>query len=231
MMREKLLVVVVGIVAGPMSGCGLVSSDITTIKFNLPSRSYSFDTAPLMLPSGMLPSVPCSAAADCCTAAAAFSYSCTTQPPLSCTSGACSISKTIENLPQAVNLMMESGISNQSVVDISISEITYDVNSTLNVELPPVGLFLAPLGVTTTTDPMAQRFGTVPAIAAGAVVTGLKATIDPAGNAAFTGYAHNLSTSFNFLSSTTVTVAGGSPFPMGKVDITVRGRLAAKPSL
>ena len=68
-------------------------------------------------------------------------------------------------------------------------------------------------------------------IPAGATVTGGQVQIDPAGNAALTGYAKNLAIPFNFLSQTTVTVAGGSPFPMGKVDITVKGRLAAKPSL
>lgn len=232
MMREKLLVVmfVVGIVAGPMWGCGLVSSDIATIKFDLPERTYTFDTTPFNFPMGNLPSVPCSPSMDCCTAAAGVGYNCATQPPLSCSSGTCSVSKTIENPPMMVNLMTDSTLGSQSVADISISQITYDVTSTLNVELPSVGLFLAPVGVTVTTDPMAMRFVKLPPIAAGTVMT-YNIVPDSAGNAAFTAYAHNPATPFNFLSSTTVTVAGGSPFPMGKVDIKVRGQLAAKPSL
>jgi hypothetical protein len=223
---------VVAIVVGTnTSACGLVSSDITTIKFNLPAKTYSFDTASWMLPSGSLPAAPCTTSAECCAAAALVGYNCATQAPLSCTSGSCSLSKTVESMPQSVNLMAESGLSNQSVADISISQITYDVNSTLNVELPQVDLFLAPSGVTSTTDPMAKRFAWVVPTAAGAMFTGHVAMIDPAGNAAFTQYAHSLGTPFNFLSATTVTVAGGSPFPMGKVDITVKGQLAAKPSL
>jgi hypothetical protein len=214
------------------TSCGLVSSDIGTINFQLPARMYAFDTAPWGLPSGTLPAAPCATAADCCTAAAAVGYSCAADP-LACDAGSCSMTKTFEAPPQSVNLQAAapSSLSSQSVVDVSISKITYDVTSTMNVPLPPVELFLAPDGVTSSTDARATKFGTVPMIPAGAAVTGGQVALEPSAGATFAGYAHNFGTPFTFLARTTVKVGAGAPFPMGRVDITVSGVLSAKPNL
>src|SRR3954463_818717 len=65
------------VVAGGMAlviagGCGLVSSDVTKVSFDLPARSYRFDTAQAggktsPAPSfATVPSIACAADTDCC---------------------------------------------------------------------------------------------------------------------------------------------------------------------
>ncbi|MES1209011.1 MAG: hypothetical protein ABUS79_23990 [Pseudomonadota bacterium] len=100
----------------------------------------------------------------------------------------------------------------------------------MNVDLPPFELFVAPEGTTSTSSPDAKRFGTVPATPAMTTGPG-NVTLDPAGQQAFVGFAHNFGTPFVFLGRTTVVVPGGTPLPMGSVDIKIKGQLSAKPSL
>jgi len=216
-------------------GCGLVSSDITKIGFDLPPKHYVFDTATFQLPAATLPTVPCASDAECCAAAGILGYDCATNPPLICDSGACAAVITVETPPATINLKQEvpelSGINSQSLVDVSISRITYHVASTMNVDLPAVELYLAPDGATSTSDPGASRFGTVPVTPAGATINGGQVVLDPSAESTFSGYAHNFGTPFTFLGKTTVIVRGGEPIPAGRVEITVQGRLAAKPSI
>jgi hypothetical protein len=218
-------------------GCGLISSDITAIQFDLPAKSYSFDTsqAGWNLPAATLPALSCSDATICCTAATVAGIDCA-RVICDGTSGTCAFTATVETPPQPIDLKSEvpalSSFSNQSVIDVTISQIKYDVTrNTLNVALPPVELFVAPMGTTSASDANAKKFGTVPSTPAGSTVTWGIVTLDPAGQQAFVGFAHAFGTPFVFLARTTVVVPGGTPVPSGGVDITIKGRLSAKASL
>src|SRR5947199_10360862 len=51
------------------AACGLISSDVAEIKFALPPRMYSFDSASFNVPAGIAGEVPCGAGqivTDCC---------------------------------------------------------------------------------------------------------------------------------------------------------------------
>jgi hypothetical protein len=185
----------------------------------------------------------------CCTLAQQLvGYDCATNPALICDTTAspstCAVSVPVETPPQTIDLKMQvpelsSFGSSQSLANVSISQITYHVTSTLNLELPPVDLFLAPAGVTSTSDPQAHRFGTVPATPA-AMLSGTNltpATVDgavmlaPDAGATFAGYAYHFGTPFQFLGRATVVIRGGDSTPTGSVDITVNGKVTAKPNL
>ena len=152
-------------------------------------------------------------------------------------SGTCALTATVETPPPPVQINLKAevpalqSLNSQSLADVTINQITYDVSmNTLNVDLPAVELFIAPAGVTSTSDPMAVPFGTVPPTHAGTTVTGGHVALTSQGQAAFQGYAHNFSTPFVFMGRTTVVLPGGTPTPTGAIKITVKGRLAAKPS-
>ena len=70
------------------------------------------------------------------------------------------------NVSQTINLKMQvpslSSLSGQTLAKISISQVTYTIASTMNVDLPPVDVFIAPSNVTSSSDPAAQKFGTIP---------------------------------------------------------------------
>lgn len=223
-------------------GCGLISSDIATVSFDLPPKTYSFDTSQAGWKGATssafatVPAIPCAADADCCAPAiAAAGIDCST---LICDAPtqACAFAVTVESPPQTIDLKQEapelSSFGNQSVLDISVSKLSYDVNqNTLNVDLPPVDLFLAPQGTTSTADPAAVRFATVPAIAHGVTLTGGDIPLEPAATTAFENIGMHFGTPFVFLARTRVVVPGGTPAPMGALTLTVRGRLSAKPNL
>jgi hypothetical protein len=222
-----------------IGGCGLVSSDIASLSFDLPERHYVFDASAWNLPAGTLPAVPCTADAMCCSAALLLGYDCTKNPPLVCdtpaSGGSCAVRLTLEPPPQIIDLGMQvpelSSLNGQTLANISISQIAYDVVSSLNTDLPPVELFLAPQNVTSASDPKAQKFGTVPIIPKNATVNGGTVALEPNSEAIFSGYARNFKTPFQFMSRTVVTIRGGATTPTGKVDIKVRGKVSARPNL
>jgi hypothetical protein len=125
-----------------------------------------------------------------------------------------------QDVPQLAN------VNSQYLVDIYVSQIGYSVTSTMNVELPAVDLYVAPDGVTTASDPSAEKFGTVPVTPAMTSGDGM-VDIVPDAQQIFAQYAHQLGTPFNFIATTTIVIPSGSPIPNGHVDISVTGQVSA----
>src|SRR3954468_5498826 len=191
------------VVAG---GCGLVSSDVTKVSFDLPARSYRFDTAQAGWKTSSatsfatVPSIACAADTDCCPPPVmALGIDCAL---IVCDgiSSTCAFAVTVEAPPQEIDLKQSvpSSLSSQSVIDITVSQITYDVTeNSMNVDLPPVQLFIANDGATSADDPSAVLFGTVPTTPKGTTSMGSKVTLETgAANAAFINIGHHLGTPF-----------------------------------
>lgn len=214
------------------AGCGLFSKDLLSTSFTLPPKSYAFDTAAWNLPTGQIPAVPCGdgqPVMDCCNPPDPLP-----KPDCSVNMFACDASVCALHVPVSVAQQMDlkkevpalSSFSNQSLINVSITQIKYAYSSTMNVDLPPVDLYIAPDGVTSASDPTAKKFGrtkTVPANNTGEDTVDL----DPEGGAAFTNAAHHFGTPFNFIAATTVIVSSGAPIPSGRVSITVQGTASA----
>ncbi len=231
-MRRTSLSAVLVLAAG-LGGCDTLSN-LGTITFDLPPQSFTFDTTNSMwkAPPATFPSVSCGTTGqtvtDCCQAPA----DCTTAP-LACENSVCVVEFPI-NVSQTIDLKMQvpslSSLSGQTLAKISISQVTYTIDSTMNVDLPPVDVYIAPSGVTMANDPNARKFGTIPASPANMTTTG-NMTLDPNGGAAFSQYASAFSTPFNFIAHTTMIVAPGTMIPNGMVKATVSGKVSAKPNL
>lgn len=219
-------------------GCSLISSDITKVTFDLPAKTYSFDAAQWGIPAGNTVAVHCGApdnlatvtVMDCCNPPAPLTKPDCTAHPLVCegTPMVCTLKQPV-TVAQKMDLKMEvpelSSISNQSVVDISLSNLHYVAVSTLNVDVPPLELYLADDGVTDSSQGM--KFGTVPAIPKGTSPSG-DVVLEPNADALFAARGHTFGTPFNFIATTTVSVASGSPAPTGMITVTVTGKAAAK---
>ena len=214
-------------------GCGL--SDLATFTFQLPSKTFSFDTSNPMwkAPPGTFPAVSCGAGqtvTDCCQAPG---LDCNATP-LACVGGVCVLEFPI-TVTQKIDLRNEvpslSSLSGQSLADITISKVQYTIASTLNVELPPIDIYVADQDVTTVgAGSSAQKFVTVPATPASTTISGDEVP-DSSGQAAFSQYARSFATPFNFIAHAVMVVAPGSPVPAGGVTITVTGTVKAKPNL
>lgn len=224
-----------GLLALLFCGCGLISSDITKLTFELPPQTYSFDTSmwgnlPPAAAGATFPSVPCTTDDNCCANGSLVGLSCMTTP-LVCMSANCQ-AQIPESQYTSVNLAMQVGtlatFPGRSLVDVSIESITYTVASnTLNIDTPPFQVYLAPDGVTDPNDPSAVLFGTVPAVPAGTTPTGSMTKASGA-DAAFQTFTKNISTTFNIIAATTVVIAPGTPVPQGAITVKVQGTIAAQ---
>src|SRR4051794_24187248 len=112
-----------------VAGCGLISSDLTRISFDLPTKTYHFATTDWQLPTtGTVPDVPCTTSAECC---AAPGIDCGATM-LACEGGMCALHKTV-TVAQTMDLGHEASElqGRQQLADVFINEFRYTVASTL----------------------------------------------------------------------------------------------------
>jgi len=232
----RRLVIASLLVLGAAS-CGLISSDVAAIKFNLPPRMYSFDSSTFGVPAGLSQEVPCGAGqlvVDCCNPPAIPNVP---APDCSMTQIACEqnengmdvcTAQATVSQSQVMNLGQEvqqlSGLT--GLVSISIKQISYRVDAnTLDVTIPDVSLYLAPSGVTDANDPSAKKFGTLPSIAAGTMPSG-DVILEPNAASVLESFTQNIQSPFTFIAATTLKVTRS---PTGKIDMTISGQLSASP--
>lgn len=214
-------------------GCGLISSDVATIRFNLPTRTYSFDSASFNVPAGLTVDIPCGDGQlinDCCHPPAGLPGPDCTTMMIACEpndSGANVCTATMDvSQSQMMNLGQEVAKLNSltGLVSIKINRITYQVTAnTLNINVPDIGLYLAPAGVSDVNQ--AMKFGTLPAITAGDTPTG-DVILESNAAQVLAVYTKNIQSPFNFIAATTVKV---SHAPTGRIDMKIDGELAASP--
>jgi hypothetical protein len=221
-------IVVASLLALGTGGCGLISSDVTETPFELPAKTYSFDSSMFMVPSALSQEVPCGAppvmdccnptpplpAPDCnanmitCEANAGGTNVCTAQVPV--TQG--SMTNLAQEAPKLAGLT--------GYLNIKIKRISYEVpTNTLSVDLPAIDLYMA----SSTSDPSPMKFGTMPAISAGMTTAG-DVMLDQNAGSVFSRYTQDISVPFAFIAKTTVKV---SQAPTGKIDLKISGTLAA----
>jgi len=215
-------------------GCGwLISSDVTETDFALPMKSYSFNASMFNVPSALTQDVPCGTGqivTDCCNPPAPLpapdcNANTVTCEPNASGANVCTAQVTVSQATP-INLGQEVPALNSitGVLNIKIKKISYTVNdNTLSVNLPDVVLYVAPQGVTDPNDPSAQKFGTMPAIAAMATPAG-DVVLEPNAAQVLNTYTKNIQSPFTLIAATTLKV---SKAPTGKIDMTISGTLAA----
>jgi hypothetical protein len=219
------------------AGCGLIDSLKNGITFQLPSQAFSIDTNDRRWkqpPPGGVPNVPCgtgSAAviADCCMPAPGVTIDCA-QFPLSCDGGSCAMKFPYEQA-SPVDLSKQApelrSIGSQVLSDVTLTQINLDIANALNTALPPIDLYVAPGNVEHASGNGARKLVTIPSVPAGYHGT-QQLPLDPAAQQAFSGFARDFQTPFNFIMSTVVTVKGGQAPPQGRLNATVGGEARAK---
>lgn len=231
-MRSLSLKLTTSALALALAGCGLISSDISKLTFDLPTETYTFDTSMWgNLPPGMVPAVPCTADMDCCNAGSLAGISCTTTP-LDCNAGTCEASIP-ESASSTIDLAMQvpqlNGFAGQALSNVTISKITYSVsNNTMNIDLPAMTIYLAPQGVTDPKDPRAMMFGTTMPVPKMTNPTNQQVMLVQNASAIFSMFTSNVSTPFNLIAATTVKLQAGDPVPSGAVTLSVTGALSAQ---
>src|SRR6185295_681120 len=217
-------IIVASLLALGSAGCGLISSDVTETPFDLPPKTYSFDSAMFGVPSVLSQDIPCGVApvTDCCMLPGA---DCATTP-LTCEQNengmmVCFGQMTVTQ-GSMTNLAQEApklaGFT--GYVNIKIKRISYQVpTNTLDVDLQDVELFMA----SSTSDPSPMKFGTLPGIPAMMTTSG-DVILDPNASTVFSHFPQDITVPFAFIAKTTVKA---SHAPTGRIDVTISGTLAA----
>lgn len=225
----KLMFSRVGVLAmvAAVSGCGLISSDITDFDIAL-NKDFTIDTGTYQV--------------DQASANALLSTSCTSMPtacmtgamsvcPMDC-SGTCAASGTCEldldvSLYQMVDLLNDQSqlkaFDDRPVIKVAIDKVTFSVAlNTLNVATPAMDVYVAPMTIMDPEDAMAKKIGTIPAVPAGGTPTDAEVQFTATGKQDLISTMGMFKTPFNILVGTTLVVTNGTPVPMGKLDGTVR---------
>ncbi len=229
MRSSQVIATAAGAAGALVLGCGLISGSLTTITFGIPKKMYSLDTTDgqrWKTPPGGIPAQPCGAGtpiADCCAPAPGVTVDCQSYP-LACEAGTCTLGLRVE-IPQSINLGMEAPefkrVEGQSVAAIHLKAIHYDVVNNLNVDVPPIDIFLAPSDATSSTHPGARKLGTVPLLPAGMSSRGDVVLVSGA-KEIFASFARSYTVPFTVIAATTVKVKGGTT-PAGRLDMTIDG--------
>jgi hypothetical protein len=225
-----LLVLAVGLsvsALSALSGCGLISSDVTNFDLTLPDKKFTIDTGKWQLNQA--------AATVYLTQSCTTSSTCNSEVQLACMmgcTGSCSPTHTCDlsldlSLWQPVDLVMEKpelkSINDEPVIKVTIDSVTYEVNTnTLNVDTPEVTLYVAPMSVMKPSDPLAKAIGTIPPVPAGQVTTSPQPIMfTSTGKADLVNIMSTFKTPFNVLAGASILVSAGDPVPMGKLDAVV----------
>jgi hypothetical protein len=212
-----------------LGGCGLISSDVTDFDLTLPDKTFTIDAASWQVDGSDAQQVlaqSCAQAPTACESAAMAA--CKAGCSGTCDSGTqtCDMSFAV-SLYQNVNLVMEKPelqtINSEPVIHVTIDSVTYDVAmNTLNVDTPPMTIFVAPATVMDPTDPMAVAIGTLAGQPAMTTTT-MPATLmfTDAGKQQLITTMSNYKTPFNIIVGSTLTAKQGDPIPMGQLQAVV----------
>ena len=231
----KRALCVAGLLAG--AGCGLVDSDVTDIDLSLPEREVTVDTADWQLSSNeRLQSVDCSADQDVCSTGLA--ELCGSQDVCSGTCGAgqrCEISVRVA-LWHTFDLGAErpelQQIEGQPLVDVRIERVYYTVSeNSLDVDSPPLTVYVAPEGIMSPDDNQAQAVGTIPSVSAMTTVEEADVELTADGKDRLAAFMKDYDTPFNLIVGSELTIAAGDHLPHGRMVTVIKATAVASTGL
>jgi hypothetical protein len=227
-MNKHMLRLGIGAVAAAaLASCGLISSDVTNFDLTLPDKKFTIDTAGWQVDTAkadVFLTQSCAAMPAIC--ATAVQAACATGCSGSCNAKTCDLALEV-SLSQPVNLVMEKPelrtINDQPLIKVGIDSVTYEVvANTLNVATPTLTIYIAPMSVVKSTDPMAKVIGTIEPVAAGQLTSGPRPIIFTAtGKAELVNIMSAFKTPFNVLIGSALVVTAGQQLPTGKLDAVV----------
>jgi hypothetical protein len=223
-----------------LAGCGLVD-DLQNLgqglSFKLPPQMYSVSSSDptWQSPPSGVPNITCGSAGamvmDCCMPPPPYNtqVDCNVNK-LECLEGSCAFKFLFEraNKIDLASASTGAAATGQAVFsEITLKTLEITLANTFNKELPPVDIYLAPGTVMMASSPMAKKIGTLPATPVAYMGKRL-ITLDLASQKVFSDFAKDTKNPFNIIISTTIIMRGGEPVPMGRLDLTVTGDVAAK---
>lgn len=228
-----------------VAGCGLVNSNTLSYEYAFDPQQFTEKLGDEKF-NGTLPMQPCdpTAAVDQCSQLQAAlptgspaKISCDTTTRM-CAAFVDAVLPYPVDLSQAMS-PLPAPVVQYGVDHVSIEKIAYWVmTNTVNVDLPPIDLYVAASAAKDQNDPSAKLVGTVAKLparstacadpadskgdpaSAGAAVCDVK--LDDAGQTALATFVKNYKTPFQFIAHAKLVAHGGEPIPTGTIAFSVR---------
>lgn len=220
-----------------LSGCGLISSNVTTYDLDLPAKSFSVDASGWQVSQNAADAYlekNCESTPTLCATAAS------TACPMNC-SGACDMTRHMCDLGleiavhQTIDLVSEkpelkSVDAATNVLHVTVDAMMYDVvDNSLNIDTPPLSVYVAPMSVMDPDDPMAKLIGTIEVVPAGTTFDAMTMVWTDEGQATLTAALADFKNPFNVIVGGTLMLAAGDDVPRGKLDANVHIKAHASP--
>lgn len=223
------------IVAG--AGCGLVDSDVTDIDLSLPEREVTVDTADWQLSSNeRLQSVDCSQDQQICSTGLAALCGSEDVCSGSCDAGnSCQVSVKVA-LWHTFDLGAErpelQQIEGQPLVEVRIERVYYTVEeNSLDVDSPPLTVYVAPEGIMSPDDGQAQEVGTIPSISAMTTVEDADVELTTEGKQRLAAFMKEYDTPFNLIVGSELIIQAGDTLPHGRMVTVIKATAVASTGL
>jgi len=221
----RLVCLAAGLVA--LGGCGLIDSPISDIDLDLPEREVTIDTADWELTDeGHVPSVGCSDTPNVCTNRVEMWCGADEICAARCGGETCEVNVSVA-LYHTVDLTQENSdlerIPGVSLVSVTVDRVTFSVReNTLNREMPPLTVAVAPQGVMSIHDGEAEEVGTIPAIPAGTTVAEAELKLSANGQTVLAERMRDYKTPFNLLVGASIALRAGEEVPSGRLVAVVK---------
>jgi hypothetical protein len=212
-----------------MSGCGLISSNVTNFDLTLPDKNFSVDASGWNVNQTAAMAylnMSCGPSNNVCMSTA-LQQAC----HMGCTGLCGAMNKCTLDLNvsvyKGVDLVAEKPelktINDQPLIHVAIDAVTYEVTAnTLNVATPMMTVYVAAMSVTNTSDPtLVKAVGTIDAVPAGTTVAERSMTFTADGKQALINIMSTFKTPFNVIVGSTIELKAGDPIPTGKLDAVV----------
>lgn len=210
-------------------GCGLIDSDISDFDLSLPEKELTVDTSDWMLTDqSTVPPIDCSGMTSICSAAVAQICSAGELCFGSCDAETetCNAEVLIE-LFQRFELAAEKpeleAIDGKPLVDVTIRRIGYSVTeNTMNVDSPPLAVYIGPQEAMSSGHPQAEQIGTIPVVPAGTTVTDGEVELLPGAEETMSRFMTDYQTPFNVIAGSLVELEAGDQVPQGRLVAIVQ---------
>ena len=222
----------------PTSACDLLEfAKNPAVTFQLPEQKFVIRNQEWKQPPPTFNNpILCAQQEDCCKipgapAGTPPAFDCNAYS-LVCDAGQCAMTFLLE-MAKTVDLAKEAPalaqMKGKVVSDIVLQSLQYSVNNQLTVALPPLSVYVAPARVTTVMgNADAKHLTTVPMVPA-SVQWMDTAPLNDAGQKAFSTFARDFQTPFNFIANATFVMRSGTPPPpQSEIQVSFTGSVTAR---
>jgi len=211
-----------------LCGCGVISSGSTDVALEVGHKHFTIDASSWQVNQTAATSflaMSCEATPTVCGAAAMEACAANCTGSCDVTTHTCDLGLRV-GVYSSVDLQMDAPevttLSDAPVIRVTVDSVQYAITpNSLDVDTPPLLVYVAPMSITDPGDPAVQQIGTIGAIDAMTTVAATDMQFTPTGKQALVDIMGTYKTPFNVIVGSTLSVSHDSPVPTGSLEADV----------